>query len=138
MWWSMDPGLCFLYIPSGVGRVWLPGLSVFGGPVETPRIDEKESFLKSFHEAEFFLLEKTLRSFLLVDGPDLSDKFRVNNHEMINATNGRAVSHSLIASSFRVPTSAGHLSIYKQDHDSSCLDSTNIQRKNTETKHGRL
>ena len=106
--------------------------------METPRIDEKESFLKSFHEAEFFLLEKTLRSFLLVDGPDLSDKFRVNNHEMINATNGRAVSHSRIASSFRVPTSARHLSIYKQDHDSSCLDSVNIQRKNTETKYGRL
>ena len=41
--------------------------------METPRIDEKESFLKSFHEADFFLLEKTLRSFLLVDGPDLSD-----------------------------------------------------------------
>lgn len=31
--------------PSGVGRVELPDLSVFGGPVEAPRIDEKESFL---------------------------------------------------------------------------------------------
>lgn len=61
----------------------------------------------------------------------------MNNREMIKETNGRAVCHSLIASS-SVPTSAGHLSINKQDHDSSCLDSVNIQRKNTETKHGRF
>lgn len=106
-----------------------------GGNTENRR---ERKLLVVFSRSCFFLLEKTLRSFLLVDGPDLSDEFRVNNHEMTKATNGRAVSHSLIASSFILPTSAGHLSIYKQDHDSSCLDSLNRQRKNTETKHGRL
>ena len=124
---------------SGVGRVELqsPDCLFLAGRWKHRESTRKKASCSLFMNLFFFLLEKTLRSFLLVDGPDLFDGFHVNNHEMAKASNCRAVSHSLIASS-SVPTSAGHHSIYKQDHDSPCLDSVNIQRKNTETKHGRV
>lgn len=56
------------------------------------------------------------------------------------AKNGRAVSHSFIASSLAT-TSIGHVSIYnqyKQDNDSSWVESIHLQHKNIETQDGRL
>lgn len=53
---------------------------------------------------------------------------------MTQIKNRRAVSHSMIASS---SLSTGHVWKYKQDHDSSYLESERIQRMNIETQYGR-
>ena len=60
--------------------------------VEKPGIDEKESFFESFLEAK--VLEKTLRSFPLVDGPYFSWNLRTRNQEsVLIQENVRALSH---------------------------------------------
>lgn len=106
-----------------------------GGNTENRR--ERKLLVVFSRSCSFFPFRKDSKKLSLVDGPNILKDLRVEYHNMTNTSNGRAVSHSYIASS-SVPTTTGHVSVYKQDRDSSCLDSVHIQRKNIETRHGRL
>lgn len=69
--------------PTRVGRVKYRAFAVLAGGWKSRESTRKKASFSLFSRLKVFLLEKTLRSFPFVDGPDLSKDLRARNQEYV-------------------------------------------------------
>lgn len=69
--------------PTRVGRVKYRAFAVLAGGWKSRESTRKKASFSLFSRLKVFLLEKTLRSFPFVDGPDLSKNLRARNQEYV-------------------------------------------------------